>query len=435
MKRVLKLFAKVLLALFVILLVSWGIVSIPALINHYVKYPALEEARSLLWTTYQQPPTYTPYSDYKGVLHSHSYWSHDSRGILKEIIPAAKQANLDFIFLSDHKRSVLDSFPRAYHGIYDQLIIEAGTESGGLMVSPMRPTVLDWKQDKTDLIHEVVSTGGLVLYVHSEEAHDWANPDYQAMEIYNIHTDLKDEEGLFSFLVNTIYNAKSYRHWAYRELFDDQTDIWALWDSLNQHRQIVGMAAVDAHENQSIRARYLEDGRVEWVGPNANTIVIREAGWKEKLLLGKADSAGWAFRWGLDTYFHSFNYVNTHILTDTFSNISLKDHLIKGHAYIAFENLAEAKGFQFFSLDQQGQLNAIMGDSIAAQEVSSLKVVSPFPVRLQLIKNGVLIDEMSELYSYEYELNGQKGNYRITAAVKLGSEWYTWVLTNPIYVF
>jgi len=45
----------------------------------------------------------------------------------------------------------------------------------------------------------------------------------------------------------------------YREIFDEQTPILALWDSLKYKRKIVGFSAVDTHENQNIRARYLKD--------------------------------------------------------------------------------------------------------------------------------------------------------------------------------
>ena len=90
----------------------------------------------------------------------------------------------------------LDTFPRGIHGVFEGVVIESGTESPGssMMVTPMRSTVIDWTQDRNQIIHDVVSNDGMVFYLHSEDKkHDWANPDYQGMEIYNIHTDLIDE--------------------------------------------------------------------------------------------------------------------------------------------------------------------------------------------------------------------------------------------------
>lgn len=408
----------------------------PSLWNRWVTYPRLEKERSALWLKYKKPQQFISLREHKGILHSHTYWSHDSRGVLEEILPAAKKAKLDFLFFADHPHGKLDTFPRGCHGIYDGIIFESGTESSeGLMVCPMDSVVLDWRKDQDLLIKEVIDSGGLALYVHTEKPHDWANPDYQAMEIYNIHTDMLDEEKLTPLILNFVVNGKKYRHWAYRELYDEQTDILANWDSLNMHRKIVGMAAVDAHNNQNVRARYTDDGRVEWVGPNAETLKIVKPGWKEKLLLGEPDAAGWAYKFEVDTYFASFNYVNTHIFSDTLTNVAIKNNLVDGHAYISFENLAEAKGFQYFSTDENNAVNAIMGDSVLATSVSKLHAVSPFPVQFRLVKNGEEKDVADDTYSYEFAPHSSPGNYRIVASLFLDKKWTTWVQTNPIYVF
>lgn len=431
--RVIFLVLKIVLGLLV-LVIAW-LMATP-LWNHFVTYPTLEADRATLWEQYKKPVRITPQTDYQGVLHAHCYWSHDSRGVLEEIIPAAKQAQLDFLFFSDHKRAELDSFPRAYYGVFDDMLVESGTESDGLMVTPLRQTVLDWKQGTSKVISDVVKPGGLALYVHTEEEHDWGNPDYQAMEIYNIHTDLIDEKsGILPFVLNSMVNSGKYKHWGYRELYDEQTAILARWDSLNQHRRIVGMGAADAHNNQSIRARYTKDGMVEWVGSNAKTISIVKPGLKEKLLLGKPDAAGWAYKAELDTYFHSFNFINTHILSDTLSSRALKNALVKGHAYISFENLAKARGFEFYSTDASQKLNAIMGDSVMATTVKRLQAVSPFPVTFELFKNGKLIDQQANAYVYAYRKPITPGNYRIVARVLLGDQWLPWVYTNPIYIY
>ena len=414
--------------------VAFLIVTGPAWWNKWVTYPRLEKERTALRAKHQSPEKLIKQNDYQGVMHAHSYWSHDSRGVIEEILPAAQQAALDFIFLSDHIRSKRDSFPRAYQGNYDGVIIEAGTESKNIMVTPMQGGVLDWDQDERQLISDVVDGGGLVVYVHAEEPHDWADPKYQAIEIYNIHTDLLDEESILPFMINIAINQENDRHWAYRELYDEQSAILARWDSLNQGRQIVGIAAVDAHNNQSYRARYTDHGMVEWVGPNAKTLEITEPGWKEKLLLGEPDVAGWAFKWEVDTYFHSFNYVNTHVFSDTLSRTAIKDHIIAGHVYISFESLAEARGFQYVAQDHRGKVRAIMGDSIALDSVTSLRAVSPLPVRFELVKNGTLIDQTEDKYAYQYAPTSS-GNYRIVARIKLNEHWVSWILTNPIYIY
>ncbi|MEA3460661.1 MAG: hypothetical protein U9R49_02200 [Bacteroidota bacterium] len=405
-------------------------------IRHWITYPRLEKQRAEIRITYQEPKNVIELEEYKGILHAHTYWSHDSRGTIEEILPAAKQAKLDFLFFSDHPHGDLDTFPRSYHGTYDGIIFEPGTESSdGLMVCPMDSVVLDWGKGQDAIIKQVVDGGGLALYVHTEKPHNWDNPDYQAMEIYNIHTDMLDGEKLAPLIINFAVNGKKYKHWCFRELYDEQSEILANWDSLNMKRKIVGMAAPDAHNNQNIRARYLDNGLVEWVGPNANTIDIKEPGLREKLLCGPPDPAGWVFKFDVDTYFASFSYVNTHIFSDTLTSEAIKNHLVEGHAFIAFENLAEATGFQFYAVDHENQVHGILGDSVLAGSVSTLHATSPYPVQFKLLRNGQVIDQADHVYSYEYNHNLESGNYRIVASLKFGKKWTTWVQTNPIYLF
>ncbi len=407
----------------------------PALWNRWVTYPALEESRASLWKKYKEPPQVIPLDLFRGVVHSHTFWSHDSRGLLPEILDGAKKAELQFIFNSDHKRHQLDSFPRGYQGIYDGIIIESGTEhSSGLMISPFDTTIVDWNRPEPEVIHEIVENDGLAIYVHSEDEHDWENPDYQAMEIYNIHTDMKDEDGLLPILLNSIFNGKKYTHWGFRELYDEQNEILANWDQLNQKRRIVGVAGVDAHNNQSFRARFLEEGKIEWVGPNADTLVIREPNWFDKLLMREPDKYGWAFKWEMDPYFNSYNHANNYVYCDTFTNVNIRDHIKLGHVYVSFESLAKGEGFQYFAVNQADSITAILGDSVKLEAVNKLKVISPLPVKFQLFQDGEIIDESEEDYVYDQVIQSQ-GNYRMVARIKLQDDWIPWIYTNPIYIY
>ena len=432
-RRILKIIIGLLIFLILVVLIITG----PYLWNNWVTYPRLEKERRALWLKYKMPKKYIKLDEYKGVFHMHSYWSHDSRGKLNEILPAAKKAGYSFLFFSDHPHSKLDTFPRSYHGVYNGVIFEPGTESShGLMVTPMDSVVLDWSKGDSAVIHDVVKNNGLVIYVHTEKPHHWDNPDYQAMEIYNIHTDYLDGNDSFSSIIlNLLINKSKYHHWVFRELYDEQVDILANWDRLNKKRRIVGVAAVDAHNNQNFRARYTKDGKVEWVGPNAETLEIVEPGIKEDILLSKPDENGWAFKWEVDPYFISFNHVANHVFSDTLTNFGIKNNLVAGHAFISFQSLAKADGFQYFAVDSTDKVTAILGDSISVASVNKLKAVSPFPVQFNLIKDGEVIDIVDNVYNYEYTPNDKTGNYRIVAKIFLDDAWVSWVFTNPIYIY
>ncbi len=408
----------------------------PALWNSWVEYPKLEKERNALWEKYKDPEQVIPIPVYRGVLHAHTFWSHDSRGTLPEILDGATQANLQFMFLSDHKRDQLDTFPRGYHGIYDGLIIESGTEhSSGLMISPFDSVVVDWNKPEAEIMQNIAEKGGLVTYVHSEKEHDWESSHYHAMEIYNIHTDVKDENGLLSMVINGTFNRGEHIHWAFREMFDEQTAILANWDRLNEERRVVGIAGVDAHNNQNFRARYLDDGKIEWVGPNADTLVIREPIWFDKLMMDEPDKYGWAYKWELDPYFNSYNFSNNYVFCDTFTNTNIRDHIKKGHVFVSFEHLAKGEGFQYYALNDQDTLSGILGDSLSLSMVKSLEAISPFPVKFQLFRDGKIIDESNETYQFSYPVKGASGNYRLVARVEINDGWLPWIYTNPIYIY
>lgn len=432
-----KRFLKILLAIIVVILLVLVFISSPYIWNYWVTYPNLEAERTELLSKYKKPKNYIKQNEYKGVFHMHSYWSHDSRGTLEQILPAAKKAGYNFLFFSDHPHGKQDTFPRSYRGIYDDIIFEPGTEnSNGFMVSPMDSAVLDWSKGDSTVIHEVIKNNGLALYVHTEKPHDWDNLDYQGMEIYNIHSDFLDgNDGLFSILLNLIFNGSKYHHWVFREIYDEQTEILNNWDYINKKRRIVGMAGVDAHNNQSYRARYTNDGKVEWIGPNAKTIEIVEPGIKEHILLDDPDSNGWAFSFEVDPYVISFNHVANHVFSDTLTNVGIKNNLVSGHAFISLQSLAKADGFQFFTVDYFDEVNSIMGDSISVDSVNKLKAVSPFPVKFQLVKDGEIIHQVDSVYDYQFELNNIHGNYRIVAKLFIDDEWVSWVFTNPIYIY
>ena len=246
------------------------------------------------------------------------------------------------------------------------------------------------------------------------------------MEIYNFHTDTKDEN-LPPLIFNFIVNGNKYRPWALREMFDEQTSILALWDSLNMHRKIVGFSAVDTHENQNFRARYLSDGRVQWIGPNAKLIGISKVNIFNRWLFHKPDENGWIFRWMIDTYPSGFNYITNYVFADTLSVSSLATHLKKGHLYTAFKSLGDAKGFFSYAAGKNDSIVGMMGDSVSIDQVKSLRAVSPLPGQFRLIHDGTLVNESStEDYKYTWPGTIQKGGLQDRNEDK--AQWKTYSL-------
>jgi hypothetical protein len=407
----------------------------PALWRHFFTYPQLEKEVKEFGELRRETGKFTELNTYKGVLHVHSYWSHDSEGTLLDLIQAAKYAGIDFIFLTDHPRGNIDTLPRGFKGYYDGILIEPGSEKQGFDTWPLDTVIINWDADKDTISKNIVSNGGLIFYAHTEEPHNWSNQWYQGMEIYNFHADTKDES-LPPQIFNFIVNGKKYRHWALRQMFDEQVNILALWDSLNTTRKIVGFSAVDTHENQNIRARYLNDGRIEWVGPNANIMDTMVVKFWNRWLFKAPDENGWIFKWMIDTYKEGFNYITNYVMADTLSVPSLTEHLIKGHLYTAFKSLGDASGFMYYSVNQFDNICGILGDSLTLEQVKSLNAISPLPGQFRLIHDGKITNiSTGDIYKYSWSDFIEKGAYRIEVHIKLRGKYIPWIYSNPIYIY
>lgn len=434
-KKLVSIFLKLIKAVFILLiLVILGFLARPVW-NHMAVYPHNREYVAELQKLRKEPANRTGLNVYRGVMHLHSFLSHDSEGNLNDLIPAAKFNGIDFMFLTDHPRFTLDTFPRGYHGTYDGVIIKPGSEKHGFVTWPMDSVVLDLSADKDTLIKQVVHNGGIMFYSHTEEPHNWDNPYYQGMEIYNFHTDTKDEK-LVPHLFNFLINGSKYRIWALREMFNEQTEILALWDSLNTRRKIVGFSAVDTHENQNIRARYIPDGRVEWLGPNCNVIDTVKVTFLNRWMFGEPDQNGWIFKMMIDTYKEGFDYVTNYLFADTLTVSSLADHLLKGHLFMAFKTLGDAKGFNFYGINKSNRIQGIMGDSLSLTNTMALHAVSPLPGQFRLIHNGKPVKtSQTDGYEFRFEEPLSTGVWRMEVHLNIRGKYLPWIYSNPVYLY
>jgi hypothetical protein len=405
--------------------------------RHFVTYPNFQKQVDAFQLKKKDFPSVTELRSFRGVLHLHSYWSHDSKGTLDDLLSAAKKTGIDFIFLSDHPHKNIDTFPRGIRGTYDGILIEPGSEKQEFVTWPMDTTIIDWKIDKDTVAKQIISNGGMLFYSHTEKPHNWASPHYQGMEIYNFHTNVLEKTSTLPIATDFIINGSKFRDWAYRGIFNRQTAILANWDSLNKTRKIVGFSAVDCHENVNIRARYLSDGRVQWSGFNTKPKDTVKVNFWNRWLFHEPDQNGWIFRWMLvDTYETSFNFVVNYLYADTLATRNIAHHLIQGHHFTAFKSLADATGFCYYGENTNGKMAGMMGDSIKLADLRKLTAVSPYPARFTLIKDGQTLEiTEGEQYQYSFDKALQKGAYRLEAEVKPGDDWLPWIYTNPIYIY
>jgi hypothetical protein len=431
-RRILKVFMLfIAFTIFILLIILFS----PPVYRRAVTYPAFEREVKDFQNQRKDNPVKTRLRLFRGIMHAHTYWSHDSRGTISDIVSAASIDGIDFILLTDHPHGNADTIPRGIAGYYKNVLIVPGSEKQGFDVWPSGKTIIDWSREKDSVARKIITENGIVCLAHTEEEHNWNSRWYQGMEIYNFHADTKDEM-IVPQVANFIINGGKYPQWSLRQMFDEQSAILTRWDSLNTIRKIVGFAAEDTHENQNIRARYSRDGRVEWYGPDAKLIGITKASFWNRWLFHQPDQSGWIFRWMIDTYREGFNYVTNYVYADTLTTGAVFESIRKGHLFVAFKALGDAKGFTFTGEDQNDKICGIMGDSISFDKVKSLSSFSPLPGQFTLLHNGKIVNcSPYGSYQYKWEEMIEKGSYRIEVHIKIRDEDLPWIYSNPIYVY
>ncbi|MGE5193707.1 MAG: hypothetical protein ACM3U2_14525 [Deltaproteobacteria bacterium] len=104
--------------------------------------------------------------------------------------------------------------------------------------------------------------------------------------------------------------------------------------------------------------------------------------------------------------------------------------LESGRAYVAFDWLADATGFDFIALS--GGDRHEMGSRLAFNKDLRLRARSPLVADWKLIRNGKVITQ-STGPTLDAAVTGP-GNYRVEAWLTVAGEKTIWILSNPIYV-
>lgn len=411
-----------------------------AIYHRYYLFPKQEAAWEQIRAARQEVALDDGWTEYRGVCHSHSELSHDSEVKFPDILRAAKTADINFICMTDHSREGKADYSWGWKGLHDGVLFVRGFEMNyGYMPWGLPDyTVLSTDTDPGTLAEQIAAKGGVLFYAHSEEERDWELPQLTGMEIYNIHTDVKDEGDtdvyLRAILPDLALSLRKYPDQTFRLLFDRQTAILQHWDELNNTRKVVGIAASDAHQNSGIRGIYTADGKlmIRDTGPKGGSKLPLNFFTRGilRLCFGPLEPDRQLFRIELDRYDRSLRFVNTHVLARELTEAGILDALRSGRVFIAFDMICDARGFTF--LAEAPGAKSVMGEEIPLQDGLALRAASPVPCRFTLLRNGKNV-EQREGRTYEFAVK-EPGNYRVEAELQIAGEWTPWVYVNPIRV-
>jgi len=387
----------------------------------------------------------TGLTDYRAILHAHAEDAPHTGGTRPEMLKAAKAAGVQIIMLTDHRQPDRDFINDSWRGIRDGVLFIPGAEAEGFLLYPIA-SIRDKQTTTRDAVIAATRTGGGNIFLsHVEEKLDWPTENLDGLEIYNHHTDVKDEAAFQFWLQGALSDPVRLRQIEQglalypQEVIAAQQDYLApilkKWDADAQQHRLTGVAANDCHHNQVFTVTAIDEQTIE-VGfitsrPTKTRITSKQVASVTQMVAGRKPGELIA-RLDFDPYERSFGYVSTHILAGQLNEPAVREALRRGHAYVAHDWLCEATGFAFVAYSNERRAVAVMGDEVALSPTLRLKAEAPVACSWKLLRNGeVVATGQSREISLQVKAAGV---YRVEAWLEADGEIRPWIYSNPIYV-
>jgi hypothetical protein len=357
------------------------------------------------------------YADYKGVIHVHSFLGGHSAGTFADITRAAQSNALAFVVMTEHPSGDYDTRALTLQGLRGGVLFVAGNETsestadrfltfGGTSAPGGTPPPASTQE----VIDRARAAGQRIFVAHPETFRSWREASgFDGMEIYNLHADAKYINRPLLFF-DGLWSYRSYPHLLWTRFYQSPDANLRRFDELTAPggggRKLVAIAGNDAHANVGLAFQDLA----------GHTI----------------------FALKLDPYERTFQVVRTHVLVERAAPLdeeNLLSALAAGHAYVAFDILCDATGFRFTATN--GAEQKLMGDEIARSGAGvRLRVTTPVNSRIEIIRNGQVVNEAQEVSSHEWTTN-EAGVYRVVCylpQLPAPLDRKPWIISNPVYV-
>ncbi len=399
---------------------------------------AVREAIHALQAKRQEIARPGPYQDYRAVIHLHSKFSHDSRGTIEEILAAAKATHTKVLMFTEHPSKAYDPVVNGYRGIKDGVLCIPGLETNGFLAFPTQSFKGTQNLPPQEFADLALRKGSLLFLSHLEERLDWQVKGLTGTEIYNTHAQLLLDKKLQKAVDNPVWMFKSiglfqkYPQEAFGALQDYPAMYLKKWDSLCEKHPATGVAANDSHQNTGFVVKLLADDKVRLEDPLGEELMevnLAKVPKLQPMAAGKKPGDTiLALR--LDPYPVSMLHTGTHLLMKDLTEKTVRETLEAGRAYVSFDWLADATGFDFAAVSAAGRQE--MGSQLPYADGLRMRAQAPLPVHWRLMRNGA-VDRESDGPTFESAVK-QPGIYRIEAWLEVAGERKIWILSNPIYL-
>jgi hypothetical protein len=347
----------------------------------------------------------------RGAIHIHTRRS-DGTGTVDDVARAAARAGLTFIILTDHGDGTREpDAPRYREGVLCIDAVEVSTSGGHVVALGLPRTTYSLGGETGDVVEDIRRLGGMSIAAHPTSSRpqlrwtDWSvRPD--GLEWVNGDSEWRDE--LVGAFARTLLTYPFRRSETLAALLDRPEESLRRWDALTVERQVVAVAAADAHASIPLMsARDPYNTRFSLHVPGYEQIFRTfSIGLPGLTLTGdsKADAG------------------------------TVLEAIRRGRVFSSIDALAGPVAFSFAASNAEHTI--AMGDDVVAKEMTTFRVQSNAPAGavVVLLRDGRAVHTVSGA-QLEYE-SADPGVYRveIQSPSAPGEPPVPWIVSNPIYV-
>ena len=396
---------KILLALAILLVIS----QVPFAYRRY-NLGRLNARIQVINSSRKSPQINQRYSEYKGVMHVHSFLGGHSRGSFSEIISAAQANQLDFVVMTEHPEGDFDTAEMTLKGTHGGVLFlngnEVSTAAGDrLLIIPGDVSTRDAGTLPTaEVVTSAKNRGALSLAAYPEEFKSWNVSGLDGVEVFNVYSNARQINPLFA-VFDVLWSQRSYPALLFATFYAKPTENLKKWDAALINSRLTATPGNDSHANVGIS---LNDS-------------------SGKPLLGLQ----------LDPYETSFRLVRLHVLVPRdrpLNNETVIEAIRLGHCFIAFDLFGDTTGFSFTA--ENAGTTAVQGDEIVLQPNTRLKIDIPVNARVVVLRNGQTWIDETGVASKTLDVK-ESGVYRVEIYLpQLGKPVgeQPWIISNPIFV-
>ena len=335
----------------------------------------------------QRTQAQSNYSEYKGVVHVHSFLGGHSSGSFSEIIEAAQANQLNFVIMTEHTEKDFDTAAMTLKGRYRDVLFVNGNETS---------------VENGDRLLTLPDDVSIVAY--PEEFKNWEAPGLSGVEVYNIYSNTRRANPIVA-LFDVLWSHRAYPELLFALYYERPNESLKKWDQALARARLTATAGNDAHANIGLSLRDSSGKRLAGIQ--------------------------------LDPYETSFRLVRLHVLLQPpqpLEQSSLLEAIRAGHSFIGFDIFGDTSGFTFEV--QTPTETKIQGDEIPLQTNTLLRIQTPVASRLVLFKDGAVILNESGITTKEIPVT-ERGVYRVEVYLPqieqiIGEK--PWIISNPIYI-